>query len=183
MRMCRMRSHAKLVHVRLPHHHCTRIFQELYNRRIVRANEVLENPRRSCGFEVCRADVVFYRNRLAEHVVGDGSVNAGRRRLQLGVCEQDRWLNERIESIEMLVGGLFLQVRLDMLGEGHGGWDASPARCRDFRRFRERERNVNATSCESLVVQDMTRINILPLFAPTLQLNTPSDVAALAWYL
>lgn len=60
MRMCRMRAHAKLIHVGFANNDSTFILEELDYRRIVRADEVLQYIGGCCRLQAFCANVIFY---------------------------------------------------------------------------------------------------------------------------
>jgi hypothetical protein len=128
--MCRVRSHAEFVHVRLANHHSTLILEQLHHCRIVWAGKVFEDSRRGSSLQLLRADVVFYRDWLVGDAVG-GLFADNTRSGGIVACEDGRF-DERVERIEVFIFRVIHQVCLRMLGEGHGGWNASPARCREW---------------------------------------------------
>lgn len=123
MRVSRMRAHAKLVHVCLPHDHGTGILKLLNNGGIEWAGIVLQNGRGSSSLEVLGTYVIFYR---------DGLVPEG---IIVSLCEapihEIGHMVERIECIEVCILDRIGQVGIRFLQEdGHGGQAAFLSRGR-----------------------------------------------------
>jgi len=58
-RVYRVRSHAKLVEVRLARHDSARLLQRLHHRRVERAGVLVQDAGGACRRQLARADVVF----------------------------------------------------------------------------------------------------------------------------
>lgn len=57
--MHRMRSHPKLIHIRLPYNNSTRIAELLNDRRIIRARKMLQDSGAGCCREIGGTNVVL----------------------------------------------------------------------------------------------------------------------------